>query len=91
MDQLEKLMRKLPPVPEGRSAGIACVIGFLFGGIGLAIYLWNIVDLVVPVFVVLLASAILGVQGGWLLGALFAALYGYFRVGVFVPETEPAP
>lgn len=90
MDEFEKLMRKLPAVPPGRSAGRACVIGVLFGGIGLAIYLKSIVDFVVPVLLILVLSVPLGADIGWIGGALFAGLYGYFRVGVFANET-PSP
>jgi hypothetical protein len=84
---IEGLMRKLPAPPAGRTPGVACVIGFLFGGIGLAIYLKNIVDLVFPVTIAIVMAVAVG-DVGVLGGALFAALYGYFRVGVFVNSSD---
>jgi hypothetical protein len=76
---IETMMRKLPPV-TGKSPGLACVLGFLFGGIGLAIYFRNVVDAFFPAAIAVLATALIGVDAGWSAGALVAALYGYFRV-----------
>ena len=81
IDGIEQMMRQLPPA-YGKDAGVACIIGFVFGGLGLAIYLRNVVDLVFPVAITLFVSAFLGVQLGWLAGAIVASLYGYFRVTV---------
>jgi hypothetical protein len=78
-DGIENLMRKLPPVP-GRNAGLASVLGFLFGGIGLAIYFRNVVDLFFPMAIAVLGTVLIGADAGWLAGALVAALYGYYRV-----------
>lgn len=79
VNEIEQAMHKLPPV-KGKNAGIACVIGFLFGGIGLAIYFKNIIDLVFPVIALIVVSVWLGGDIGFWGGALFAAAYGYFRV-----------
>ena len=76
---IETMMRKLPPVSE-KSPGLACVLGFLFGGIGLAIYFRNVVDLIFPVAIAVLATVLIGADAGWFAGALLAALYGYYRV-----------
>jgi hypothetical protein len=78
-DDIEKMMMRLPPV-RGKNAAVACFIGFMFGGIGLAVYFRNVVDLVFPVAVAIAASLVIGLNVGWLAGALLAALYGYFRV-----------
>jgi len=76
---LQEMMNQLPPPPANRrSPGIASVIGFLFGGIGLAIYFKNVVDLFFPVAVAIVAAVSLG-EGGWLIGAIVAALYGFYR------------
>ncbi|MEI2777483.1 MAG: hypothetical protein V9G19_16195 [Tetrasphaera sp.] len=72
------LMSKLPP-PHGKSAGLAAVIGFLAGGIGLAIYFRNIIDLLLPLGIAIVAVAILG-DPGWLAGAVLSAIYGFYRV-----------
>ncbi|HME78741.1 MAG TPA: hypothetical protein VKI00_24740 [Mycobacterium sp.] len=81
IDDIEKMMMRLPSV-KGKNAAVACIVGFIFGGIGLAVYFRNVVDLVFPVAVAFAASLVIGAlnAGGWLAGALFAALYGYFRV-----------
>jgi len=84
MSEAMEIMGKFPPV-KGKNAGIACVIGFLFGGIGLAIYFRNIIDLVFPVVVLIIFSASLGADIGIWGGALFAAVYGYLRVTTSEP------
>jgi hypothetical protein len=84
---IESMMRKMPPPPAGRTPGMACVIGFLFGGLGLAIYLKNIADLVFPVTIAIVLTISIG-NVGMIGGALFAALYGYFRVGIFVNSSD---
>ncbi len=81
IDTIEQMMRRMPPV-TGKNAGVACVIGFIFGGIGLAIYFKNIIDLVFPVAIFVVLASLLGVDLGWLAGALLVAIYGYFRVTV---------
>ena len=78
IDAIEKAMRSMPPVKD-KSAGLACVIGFLFGGIGLAIYFRNVADLFLPLAVVLAFTIVAGGVGA-LVGAVVAALWGYFRV-----------
>jgi len=79
IDDIEKLMKGLPPV-KGKSAGAACLIGFMFGGLGLAIYFRNVVDAFLPVGVAIVASVYVGVDIGLLAGGIVAALYGYRRV-----------
>lgn len=79
IETVEHTMKKLPPV-RGKVAGVAAVIGFLFGGVGLAIYFRNIVDLFFPVTVAIAVTFVAGADIGWLAGALLAAMYGYFRV-----------
>jgi hypothetical protein len=79
IDDIEKMMMRLPSV-RGKSAAVACIVGFLFGGIGLAVYFRNVVDLFFPVAVAFAASLVIGLNAGWLAGAVLAALYGYFRV-----------
>ena len=58
---------------------LACAIGFLFGGIGLAIYFRSFVDLIAPIAIAIVAIAIIGPAGGWLAGAVIAAIYGFSR------------
>jgi hypothetical protein len=68
----------MPALRKRKSPGAAAVIGFLFGGIGLGLYLWSFVDFVVPIAIVLLAGAALK-AAGFLAGAVIASVWGYFR------------
>jgi hypothetical protein len=82
METLKKIFEEeLDPVGRDTHPNLACVIGFLFGGVGLAIYFRTVVDLVFPVvitvFGVIAYSALGGL--GWITGAIVAALYGYYR------------
>lgn len=84
LESIESMMRKLPPPAPGKSANVACLLGLLFGGIGLGIYLKTVVDFVFPVALAVLASVIFGPEAGWVGGALVAGMYGYFRVHLAV-------
>ncbi len=86
IDAIEQIMRKLPPVKD-KNAGVACALGFFFGGIGLAIYFRNIIDLVFPLAIGIFLTIFLGTDMGWFAGALLAATYGYFRVNLSAPVT----
>lgn len=71
----------LPPLHSEKSPGLACLLGFLFGGIGLAIYLRSFVDFVLPVTVGILLFTMTSIaEVGWLAGACIAGTYGYMRV-----------
>ena len=78
---IKKWLEGLDPVGRDTHPNLACVIGFLFGGVGLAIYFRTVIDLVVPVAIVLFSFVSLQAVGafGWLAGAIVAALYGYHR------------
>jgi hypothetical protein len=77
---IENLMRKLPPPAKRRNENIACLIGFLFGGIGLAIYLRTVIDFVFPFSIAIALLVVYAGPPAWLAGAIVASLYGYFRV-----------
>jgi len=79
---IENMLRQLPPPAKQRDANVASIIGFLFGGIGLAIYLRTFVDLVLPLGIGLLIFAIYPSGASVLAGCVIAALYGYFRVKI---------
>jgi len=72
------LFNRLPTLRKHKSENVAAIVGFLFGGIGLALYFWSIIDLLFPV-VVAIALGIVLKGGGWLIGAIFASFYGWFR------------
>lgn len=78
MGTLMDLFNRLPTLKKHKSENVAAILGFLFGGIGLAIYFWSIIDLLFPVVVVIVLSIALK-GGGWLIGAIFASFYGWFR------------
>ena len=55
------------------------MIGFLFGGLGLGIYLWSVVDDFIPIAIVIILWKLIG--GAGILGAaVVAGLYGFARV-----------
>ena len=91
IDAIEKMMKKLPPV-RGKRAGVACIVGFIFGGIGLAVYFRNVVDAFIPLGVALALMVVARTDIGWLAGAVVAALYGYYRVQLSdLAEKWPQP
>jgi hypothetical protein len=57
----------------------AAGIGFLFGGIGLAIYFRSFIDLIAPLAIAIVAAVFIGPAAGWLAGAVIAAIYGFSR------------
>jgi hypothetical protein len=75
----------LPPVGRKTRPNLASAIGFLFGGLGLAIYFRTVIDLFLPVAFAIVAQLIVwkelgaGFELGWLTGAVIAALYAFFR------------
>lgn len=85
IDAIEKMIRTLPPPRKGANPGVACLIGFLFGGLGLAIYLRTVVDFFFTI-AIFCATLVIAPQVatllGWLGGAIIASLYGYFRVEI---------
>jgi hypothetical protein len=73
-----RAVRELPPLPAEKNPLIAGVAGFLFGAVGVGLYLgsWRDFFVCLVVFVVLLfAIPGLGAIPGW----WFAAGYGVFR------------
>lgn len=74
-------LTRLSPLNGKRNESLAAIIGFLFGGIGLAIYLRSVVDGLLPLLIVLVMPS-LGVDSfsAILIGGIIAALWGYFRV-----------
>jgi len=82
---IKTMINDLPPV-YGKSRLLAGFIGFLFGGLGLGLYFWSWRDFLYPVVifglsVFLLGSAlpVVGVLPGYLLGILFATVWGVWR------------
>ena len=81
MQAIVNWIKGLDPVGRDTHPNLACAIGLLFGGVGLAIYFRTFVDLLVPVAISLIALATVPAIGGFglIAGALVAALYGYQR------------
>jgi hypothetical protein len=74
-----QLVDRLPPLRLARNPGVALLVGLLFGGIGLAIYLRSLLDGLVPLVLVILLSAKLG-GSGVAFGAAIAGAWGAIRV-----------
>lgn len=77
------LLNALPVLGRNVRPNLACAIGFLAGGIGLAIYFRTAIDLILPLGLAIVAGLLtakyFGVELGWLAGAVLASLYGYAR------------
>ena len=84
MDPLERMLCSLPVLKETKSPVAAMIIGFLFGGLGLAIYFRKIVDFFIPVLVAAVLSVPLSLLYGQgmiiiLCASAAVAAYGYLR------------
>jgi hypothetical protein len=84
MNLIEITLRALPVLKKTKNPTAALIIGFLFGGIGLAIYFRKVIDLFIPIFAVIMLaifhSQFRGQGGLYILGgAVVAAAYGYMR------------
>ena len=78
-DLLDRLFDRLDVLNSHKNPGIACMVGVLFGSIGLGIYLKSFEDFVIcTVVLMLLVIFIPGV--GVVPGFLLTGVYGYFRV-----------
>jgi hypothetical protein len=77
-----KVLEILPPLKEKKDANVAAIVGFLFGGIGLAIYLRSVADLFVAILVCLVVLSLCTAVGelGMLGIPVLAAVYGIVRV-----------
>ncbi len=82
---VEKWIRTLPVLKSEKNPTTALIIGFLAGGIGLAIYFRKLIDLFIPIFANILAlvfwSQLRTTTGSLsiLVGAVIAGCYGYLR------------
>lgn len=76
---LTSLLSKLPVLRKNKNASVAAILGFLFGGVGLGLYCWSLLDFAICVLVAIIAGALLH-TGGVLVGAAFAGIYGALRV-----------
>lgn len=85
VDAIFKFMDRLPVLQKQKSPGLASVLGFVFGGIGLGLYFLSFVDFIIPIGIAILATIVLGVVdtdlgwAGYLGGAIVSSLWGYFR------------
>jgi len=85
---VESFIRKLPPPAKARDENVACLIGFLFGGIGLAIYLRTVVDFFLPIGIFIVLFAVYPHAASAVAALVIAALYGYFRVKIANESTS---
>jgi hypothetical protein len=81
MNTIDKWLERLPVLKRDTNPALAAVIGFLTGGIGLAIYFRSFTDCFAPVAAVVVALMLNSTLAGTgaLGGAVLAALYGYLR------------
>jgi predicted PurR-regulated permease PerM len=73
------LLDKLPVLNSRKEPVVACIVGIVFGFIGVGIYLWSFTDFLIPLLFLIVLSIIIpffGTVPGW----IFAGLYAYFRV-----------
>jgi len=79
MNNLLDLFDKMPVLHSQKNAALACLLGILFGSIGLGLYFKSFEDFVIcTVVIMLLLLTIPGI--GILLAAFLVGAYGYFRV-----------
>jgi hypothetical protein len=78
LDSIQKVMSNLPVLKGRKEPTLALILGLVAGGIGLALYFWSFVDLVIPVGIAIACTLLFG-DAGLLGGAIIAGLYGYFR------------
>ena len=85
METLHNLLKSMLPLKSVKNPAVASVLGFVFGPLGLGLYLWSFIDFVVPlllyivVFFVFAGIDLSTFFAGIVSGAV-AATYGYFRV-----------
>ena len=79
MDMFRWLFDSLPTLNGKKNPSLALVIGFLFGGIGLGIYLGSWTDFFLPVILFVILSFFIPIVG-IIAGAGLAGMYGFFRV-----------
>jgi hypothetical protein len=84
MNWVESALRALPVLKKTKNPTTALIVGFLFGGVGLAIYFRKIIDFFIPVFAVIMLEIFYSQLRGngelyVLGGAIVAAAYGYMR------------
>jgi hypothetical protein len=91
-----ELLERLPPLKKRRRPNIACLVGFLFGGIGLAIYFRTFVDFILLLAFEAVALIMLGSSDPsyayliYFLQCAIAGLYGFFRAETSNRMLEPA-
>jgi hypothetical protein len=68
----------LPPLKSHRRPNVACLVGLLAGGVGLAVYFRTVVDFIVPVGIAIVTFVVLG-DVGVIGGSIISAFYGFAR------------
>jgi len=81
---IDNWMKKLPVLKSEKNPTLALILGFLLGGLGLAIYFRKVIDFFIPIFVVIVLEVLhsqLQGQGTLyiLVGAVITRTYGYLR------------
>lgn len=81
---VEKWIGTLPVLKSEKNPTTALIVGFLFGGIGLAIYFRKIIDFFIPIFAYIIIAVFYSQFRGQgelyaLAGAVVAGCYGFLR------------
>lgn len=97
---INTILAALPVLKKPKNPGLAAIIGFIAGAIGVGLYTWSLLDFAICFLVAVIAGIAIGGSGaGWLLGAAFAGVYGALRVidsnkriaAVAAAEVQPQP
>jgi hypothetical protein len=73
-------IKELPPLRAPKNVFLAFVAGFVFGPLGVGFYLWSLVDFFLCLAVLIFFSFLMAFGPGELIGWLFSAGYGAWRV-----------
>lgn len=78
LDIIHEILDGMKPLKSEKDPTIACVVGFLFGSLGLGIYFQSFIDFVMPLFFLIVANLMIGELGLFTVWIL-TAVYGYHR------------
>lgn len=81
---ISQILNGLPILKNEQNAPLAALLAFLFGGIGLGIYLRSWIDFgvsfAIGIAVFVLTELLIPGSNLWLIAATIVGLYGYLRV-----------
>ncbi|HZF89987.1 hypothetical protein [Streptomyces sp.] len=75
---MDQILDRLPRLARKRNPQVAAFWGFVLGGLALGIYFRSFIDFIMPIIFVVVMTYFVG-DLGFLVGAVVASAYGYFR------------